>query len=172
MSNRMLNAHYSVLALLSRGGFCGGLAVMFWFAAAYMRGQIWFTVLNYILATTMAGAALTLAYLLLTARDEVVVSIDATGFKHTRLTSTAIPWNVIQSVTSYIPYKSRNKSGVMLVINPAFKQKLSIRPAARLLAWATGYSISGSVICLDASILDTDSDEISHVANSYIADRS
>jgi len=161
----MLNAHYSVLALLSRGGFCGGLAVMFWFAAAYMRGQIWFTVLNYILATTMAGAALTLAYLLLTARDEVVVSIDATGFKHTRLTSTAIPWNVIQSVTSYIPYKSRNKSGVMLVINPAFKQKLSIRPAAR-------YSISGSVICLDASILDTDSDEISHVANSYIADRS
>jgi len=113
-----------------------------------------------------------LAYLLLTARDEVVVSIDATGFKHTRLTSTAIPWNVIQSVTSYIPYKSWNKSGVMLVINPAFKQKLSIRPAARLLAWATGYSISGSVICLDASILDTDSDEISHVANSYIADRS
>ncbi|QAU46618.1 hypothetical protein [Bradyrhizobium guangzhouense] len=172
MLNQRLNAHYSVLALLSRAGFCGGLAVMFWFVAAYMRGQIWFTVVNYILATTMAGAAFTLAYLLLTAKDEVVVSIDATGFKHTRLTPTAIPWNVIQSVTSYIPYKSWNKTGVLLVMNPAFQQKLSIRPAERLLAWTTGYSISGSVIRLDASILDTDSDEISRVANSYISDRS
>ena len=172
MLDQRLNARYSVLALLSRVGFCGGLAAMFWFAAAYMRGQIWFTVLNYILAATMVGAAFTFAYLLLTAKDEVVVSIDATGFKHARLTPTAIPWNVIQSVTSYVPYKSWNKTGVMLVINPAYRQKLSIRPAERLLAWATGYGVSGSVIRLDASILDTNSDEIAHVANSYISDRS
>ncbi|MBR1089111.1 hypothetical protein JQ621_16720 [Bradyrhizobium manausense] len=171
MTDQTLNARYSVLALLSRVGLYGGLALLFWFVATQMRGQVWFTITNYVLATAMTGAALKVSYLLLTARGHVVVSIDATGFKDTRLTSTAIPWNVIQSVSSYIPYKSRNTTGVRLVIDPAFSQKLSLRPAARL-TWATGYGIWGAAILLDASILDADSNEISRVANAYIPDRS
>ena len=172
MLDQRLDARYSVLALLSRVGFCGGLALMFWFVAAQIRGQIWFTITNAVLATAMAGAALKVSYLLLMARGQVVVSIDATGFKDSRLTSTTIPWNVIQSVSSYIPYKSRNATGVRLVIDPAFSQKLSLRPAARLPTWATGYGVSGAVILLDASILDVDSGDISRVASSYISGRS
>ena len=170
MLNRMLNAHYSVLALLSRVGFFGGLALTFCFAAAHVRGQIWFTMINYIAATAMAGAALKFIYLLLTVRGQVVVSIDATGFKDMRAVSTPIPWNMIQSVSPDIPSRSRNATGVELVVNPAFKDKLSILPAAKLLTW--GYSIRGSVIRLDASLLDADSNEICRVANSYISDRS
>ena len=172
MADQKLDAHYSVLALLSRVGFCGGLALMFWFVAAQMRGQNWLTMTGCVAAAVMAGAALAFSYLLLTARGRVVVSVDATGFKDARLTSTAIPWSVIRSVSSYVPYKSRNATGVVLVIDPAFMQKLSIRPAARLLAWATGYGVSGTAIRSDASVLDADSNEISRIANSYIPGRS
>jgi hypothetical protein len=171
MVNQRLNAHYSVLALLSRVGFCGGLALMFWFVAAQMRSQNWFAMTSYIAAAAMAGAALAFSYLLLTARGQVVVSIDGTGFRDVRLTSTAIPWNVIQSISPYIPYKSRSASGVELVIEPKFKQTILMRPAVRLLGWATGFSISGPAIRLDTSILDADCNEISRIANSYVSGR-
>ncbi|MDA9518883.1 hypothetical protein XI06_00580 [Bradyrhizobium sp. CCBAU 11434] len=172
MLNQRLNAHYSVLALLSRVGFCGGLAVMLWFVAAQMRSQNWFTVTSYIVAAAMACAALAFSYLLLTARGQVVVSIDETGFRDERLTSTAIPWNVIQSVSPYIPSRSRSATGIELVIEPKFRQTILMRPAGRLFGWVTRYSISGPAICLDTSILDAECDEISRIANSYMSGRS
>lgn len=170
MVNQRLSAHYSVPALISRVGFCGCLALMFWFVATQVRSQNWFAMTSYIGAAAMAGAALAFSYLLLTARGKVVVSMNAAGFKDTRLTQTAIPWNVIQSVSPYVPYKSRSPTGVELIIDPAFRRSLSIHLGAKLFAWANCFW--GPAVRLDTSILDVDCNEISRVANSYISNRS
>ncbi len=169
MVRSKLDAHYSVLGLISRVAFCLGLSLLLWFVAAHLKRQNWFAITNYVAATVLAGAALAFLYRLLTARGQVVVTVDATGFKDTRLTSAVIPWSVIQSVSPYIPFRSRKATGVDLAIDPAFKRSLSIRLGAKLFAWANLFF--GSVVRLNTSILDVDCDEISRVANNYISKR-
>ena len=121
-----LDAHYSVLGLISRVACCLGLSLLLWFVAAHLIRQNWFAIANYVAAPVPAGAALAFSYRLLTARGQVVVSVDATGFKDTRLTPAVIPWSVIQSVSPYIPYRSRKATGVDLA--PGLQAK-SVDPA-------------------------------------------
>ncbi len=162
-----LEVHYSVLYLIARMMLCVGFALAFLFIAGHTRFQNWFIIIGYVVAAICVGVALTCAYRLLTARGPVVVLVDASGFKDARLTPTVIPWSAIQSVSPYIPHKSRNPTGVALVIDPAFKRGLAIRLSAKLLAWAN--LDFGSVVRLDTSILDVDCFEISRVAGSYIS---
>jgi hypothetical protein len=42
-----LDAHYSVLGLISRVAFCLGLSLLFWFVAAHLIRQNWFAITNY-----------------------------------------------------------------------------------------------------------------------------
>ena len=162
-----LDAHYSVLGLIWRVAFYLSFSLLLWFYAAHLRRPSLFAVICYITAAVLAGAALKFFYRLLTARGQVVVSIDATGFRDTRLTPAVIPWSVIQSVSPYIDVHRWKATGVDLVIDPAFKQSLSIRLGAKLWAWANLFL--GSVVRLDTSILDVGCDEIARVADSYIS---
>src|SRR6266478_3451340 len=96
--------------------FCaGGALASAWFAGL-MRYQNWFSIIFYILAAALVGVALIDAYRLLTARGQVIVSIDATGFRDIRLTPTLIPWSAIRSLYAY---KFRNANRVALEIDPA-----------------------------------------------------
>lgn len=167
MANQRLDARYSTLGLISRVGFCLGLALLFWFVAAHATSPNWFVIMNHVGAVATTAATIGFLYLLLTASGQVVVSMDTTGFKDTRLTPALIPWSVIQSVSPYTQYKQRNPTGVQVMIDPAFRQNLSIRLGAKLLASASFFW--GSSIRLDTSILDVDCNEISRVANSYLS---
>jgi hypothetical protein len=162
-----LEVHYSALNLISRMALCVGFALFFCFVAGLMSRHDWFTTANYGLAVMMLGIALTCLYRLLTATGQVVISIDGTGFKDIRLTPTIMPWSEIQSVSPYIPYRSRKATGVTLAIDPAFKRSLSIRLGAKLFRWA---NLSfGSVFNLDLGTLDVEADEISRVAESHLS---
>jgi hypothetical protein len=170
MANQRLDARYSALGLISRVGFCLGLAVAFWFFASYIKGADWFAAICYVAAVGMTSATLGFFYLLLAASGRVVVSIDATGFKDTRVTPALIPWSAIESVSPYVPYKSRSPAGVEVVIGPAFRQEISIRLGARLFAGAS--FLWRRAIRLDTRILDVDCNEISRIANCYLSKRS
>ena len=168
MAMPRLEVHYSVIGLIRRVAFCGCLALFLCFFAAHLNRQNWFfAITNYVAAAVLAGPAIMCSYRLLTAKGQVVVSIDATGFKDTRLAPAVIPWNAIQLVSPYILYKQKKATGVNLVIDPAFKRNLSIRLGAKLFNWANLFF--GSVVRLDTRILDVDCDEISRVAESYIS---
>jgi hypothetical protein len=162
-----LEVRYSVLGLMSRIASCVGFALFFWFCASQMKPKGWLTTAGYVIAVGFMGATLTPLYRLLTAGSQVVVSIDAAGFKDTRLTSTLIPWTAIRLVSPYIPYKSRTATGVSVAIDPAFKRGLSIRLGAKLFGWA---NLSfGANFVVDLGTLDVDVDEVSRVAKSYIS---
>jgi hypothetical protein len=106
------------------------------------------------------------AYRLLTARDQIVISIDAAGFKDTRLTPTLIPWSAIQSIYAY-RNRSRKANRVALEIEPAFKRGLSIRLGANLFHWA---NLSfGSVFDVGIGTLEAEADEIAQAAEPYIS---
>jgi hypothetical protein len=157
---------YSVLYLIARMMGCVGGALAFHFAAGLMRYQDWYTTVCDILAAILAGVALTCAYRLLTARGQIVISIDPTGFKDTRLTSTPIPWSAIRSVYAY-KFRSRKANCVALEIDPAFKRGLSIRLGTKLFRWA---NLSfGSVFNVDIGTLEVDADDIAQAAEPYIS---
>src|SRR5258707_13814058 len=101
-----LDAHYSVLGLISRVAFCLGLSLLLWFVAAHLMRQNWVAMTNYVAAAVLAGAAISFLFRLLTARGAIVVLVDATGFKGNRLTPAGLPWSVIQSLSPYIAYIS------------------------------------------------------------------
>jgi hypothetical protein len=88
---RKLEAHYSALSLISGVALCVGFALVFFFFAEHLKFASWFAAANYAAAIGFAGVASVLSWRLLTAKGQVVVSIDATGFKDTRLTPTFIP---------------------------------------------------------------------------------
>ncbi len=162
----ILEARYSVLNLISRMFFGVGFGLVFWFFASQMKPKGWFTTISSAAAALFLGVALTSLYRLLTARGQAVVSIDATGFKDTRLTPKVIPWSAIRSVAPYIPYKSRTATGVSLAIDPAFKRGLPIRLGTKLFRWV---NLSfGSNFVVDLGTLDVEVDEISRAAESYI----
>jgi hypothetical protein len=157
---------YSVLGLISRLALCVGFALFFWFVASLMRRQGWFTTMGYTFAAIFGGMALTSLYRLLTARDQVVISIDEMGFKDIRLTPTLIPWTAILSVWPYTD-RSRKTIGIVLKIDPAFTRGLSIRLGAKLYRWA---NLSfGSVFNVETRALNVEADEISRVAESYVS---
>ena len=160
-----LAVHYSVLYLIARMMCCVGGALAFVFVAGHMRHQNWFTTVGYTVAAILVSVALTCAYRLVTARGQVVVSIDATGFKDIRLTPTLIPWSAVRSVYAY-KYRSRKANRVALEIDPAFKRGLSIRLGAKLFRWA---NLSfGAVFDVGIGTLEADADEISRAAEPYI----
>ena len=110
---------------------------------------------------------LTSFYRLLTQRGQVIVSIDAAGFKDIRLTPTVIPWSAIVSLSPYIFVNAYKATGVALVIDPAFKRGLAIPLGAKLNNWA---NLSfGRTFYVDTRCLDVDYDELSRVAESYIS---
>jgi hypothetical protein len=160
-------ARYSALGLISRMLFCVGLAAAFFFVTGQMRHQNWFTITADAIAAILVGVALASLYRLLTATGQVVVSIDATGFKDSRLTPTVIPWSAIRSASPYILYKQTTSTGVALAIDPVFKRGLSIRLGAKLFNWSN--LNFGSEVYVDARTLDVDSDEMSRVAESYLS---
>jgi len=160
-----LAIHYSVLYLAARMMFCVGGALAFVFVAGHMRYQNWFTTAGYACAAILMGVALTCAFRLLTAKGQIVVSIDATGFKDARLTPALIPWSAIRSVYAY-KYRSSKANRVALAIDPAFKRGLSIRLGAKLFRWA---DLSfGSVFDVGVGTLEADADEIAQAAEPYI----
>jgi hypothetical protein len=163
---RKLEAHYSVLNLISGVAMCVGFALVCFFFAEHLKFASWFTTVNYAAAVGFAGVASVYSWRLLTARGRVVVSIDAAGFKDIRLTPTVIPWSAIKSVSPYILYKQNTSTGVALVIDPDFMRGLSIRSGAKLFNWSN--LNFGSEVYIDARTLDADSDEISLVAGAYM----
>jgi len=157
---------YSILYLIARMMACVGGALAFHFVAGQARHQNWGTTACNLLAAALVGVALTCAYRLLTARDQIVISIDAAGFKDTRLTPTLIPWSAIQSIYAY-RNRSRKANRVALEIEPAFKRGLSIRLGANLFHWA---NLSfGSVFDVGIGTLEAEADEIAQAAEPYIS---
>lgn len=144
-----------------------GAALALCFIAAQFKSQGWLPALLYAFAIVLAGVALLYSYRLMTAKGQVVVSIDSAGFKDTRLTPALIPWNAIRSVSPYKLPKSTAATGLAVAIDPAFKRILSIRPAAKFFNWANAFW--GSEVYVDARVLDADCDEISRAAESHIA---
>jgi hypothetical protein len=143
-----------------------GFGLVFWFFAQMRGAPGWVITATYVATVAFAGVALTSLYRLLTMRGEVVVLIDETGFKDSRLTPALIPWSAIRSASPYIPYKSRTATGVSLVIDPAFKRGLSIRLGAKLFRWV---NLSfGSNFDVDLGTLDVEVDEVLRAAESYI----
>jgi hypothetical protein len=132
-----------------------------------LNRQTWFAYTNYVAAALLAGATLPFSYRLLTSSGQIVVSIDSTGFKDIRLTQMVIPWSAIQSVSPYIPRKSRTATGIEVAIDPAYQRRLSIRLEARLFNWAN--LLFGPVVRLDTRVLDVDCNEISRVAGFYVS---
>jgi hypothetical protein len=166
---RRLEVHYSALALIGGAALCGGGGLALFFFAGLMPRPNWLSGAFYVLATIGFAVAVTYSFRLLTARGRVVVSIDATGFKDTRLTPTAIPWSAIRSVSPYILYKQTTPTGVALVIDPALKRSLSIRLGARLFNWAN--LNFGSIVYVDMRTLDADSDQVARAAEPYVLNR-
>ena len=167
MIMQKLEAHYSVLALISGVALCVGFSLFFCFVAGQMRTQNWLTTVGYASAAIFGGVALTFFYRLLTAKGRVVVSIDTEGFKDIRFAPRVIPWSAIRSVSPYILYKQTTSTGVALVMDPAFKRGLSIQLGAKLFNWSN--LNFGSEVYIDARTLDIDSDEIARAAQSYIS---
>jgi len=162
-----LEVRYSVLNLISRIALCVGFALFFSFAASQLKPKSWFTTIGYTIAAAFVGAAVVPLYRLLTARNQVIVFINAAGFGDTRLTSTLIPWSAIRSVSPYIPYKSRTATGVSVAIDPAFERGLSVRLGAKLSSWA---NLSfGANFVVDLGTLDAEVDEVLRAAKSYIS---
>jgi hypothetical protein len=160
-----LEVRYSVLYLIVRMMLCIGGAMALFFVAEHIRAQNWLTIAWYAIAAWLMTVALTCAYRLLTARSQVIVSIDATGIKDIRLSPTIIPWSAIRSLYAY-KYRSRKANHVAVVIDPAFKRGLSIRPGTKLWRWA---NLSfGSVFDVDVGILEADADEIAQAAKPHI----
>ena len=164
-----LESHYSVLALISGVAFCVGGGLALCFLAGVIARQSWLNSALYACAAVAFGVALIYSYRLLTSKGHVVVSLDATGFKDTRLARTVIPWSAIRSVSPYILYKATSSTGVALTIDPAFRRGFSMRLGARLFNW-TNLKF-GSVVYVDTRTLDADSDEVSRVAASYLSTR-
>jgi hypothetical protein len=115
----------------------------------------------------LAVMVLTSFYRLLTQRGQVIVSIDAAGFKDIRLTPTVIPWNAIQSLSPYILTRANKATGVALVIDPAFKRSLAVRLGAKLDNWINPFF--GRSFYVDTRCLDVDCGELSRVAESCIS---
>jgi len=161
-----LEVRYSVLYLTARMMACIGGALAFGFAASQLKYPHWFAAINYGMAAMLVGIATISTYRLLMARSEVVVSINAAGFRDARLTPTLIPWSAVQSVHAYT-YRGRKANRVALWIDPAFRRGLSIRLGARLYYWA---SLSfGSSFEVDVGVLEAEAVEIAQAAQPFLA---
>ena len=170
MADQRLDARYTALGFLSRVGWCLGLAIAFWFFGSVLPGPKWLSVTCYVLAAVMSIATLGFAYFLVRASGKVALSIDTTGLRDIRVMPAIIPWSAIESVSPYVPYKSRTPTGIELVIAPAFRQNISIRPGDRMFAGAS--FLWRRALRLDTCVLDADCNEISRVANTYLSRRS
>jgi len=144
--------------------FCVGGALAFVFVAGHMRYQNWFTTAGYACAAILMGVALTCAFRLLTAKGQIVVSIDATGFKDARLTPALIPWSAIRSVYAY-KYRSSKANRVALAIDPAFKRGPR---SGWVQALSLGKPVFWSVFDVGVGTLEADADEIAQAAEPYI----
>ena len=161
-----LEVHYSVPDLFGRTLFCAGIVLASGMVVHEMAPQNSWIIFCYFVAAVSVGVGLTSFYRLLTARGEVVVSIDATGFKDTRLTPTVLPWSAIRSVWGYYPRGTKKANGVVLSIDPAFKRGISIRLGANFWRWAN-FSF-GSVFYVDVGTLDVSADGIVLAAQQYV----
>jgi hypothetical protein len=161
-----LEAHYSASRLIGRMTPLFG--VLLFLAFGSLLGLYnWLTPLVYAAMAMLVVMVLTRLYRLLTQRDQVIVSLDAAGFKDIRLTPTVIPWSAIRSLSPYIFVKANKATGVALVIAPAFKRSLAIRLSGKLDNWSNLFF--GRTFYVDTSCLDVDCDELSRFAESYIS---
>ena len=156
-----LEAHYSANGLIGRMIVLSGVAaafVGFGFLGLYERPN-WFAPLVYAIIATLVAMSLTSLYRLLTQKGQVIVSIDAVGFKDIRITPTVIPWSAIVSLSPSIDVKSKKTIGAALVIDSAFQRRLAIRLGAKLNNWANLFF--GLTLYVDTRCLDVDYDELS-----------
>src|SRR5258708_18306931 len=93
-----LDAHYSVLGLISRVAFCLGLSLLLWFVAAHLMRQNWVAMTNYVAAAVLAGAALSFFFCLLTPKGQGVPSRGANGVNDPPLTPPGLPWHVVPTL--------------------------------------------------------------------------
>jgi hypothetical protein len=164
-----LEVHYSVPDLFGRTLFCAGVALVAAMVGEEMAPQNSWIIVCYVVAAVSVGIGLTSLYRLLNAKGEVVISIDATGFKDTRLTPTVVPWRAIRSVWGYHPRGAQKANGIVLSIDSAFKRGISIRLGANLWRWIN-FSF-GSVFYVDVGTLDVNADEIVLAAQQYLPKR-
>jgi hypothetical protein len=162
-----LEAHYSASGLIGRMTVLFGVLLFFGcFPGLYERPN-WLTPLIYAVIAMLVAMVLTSLYRLLTQRGQVIVLIDAAGFKDIRLTPTVMPWSAIRSLSPYILANANKATGVALVIDPAFKRSLAVRLGAKLDNWTNLFF--GRSFYVDTRCLDVDCGELSRVAESYIS---
>jgi hypothetical protein len=164
-----LEARYSANGLIGRmTGLFGVLLFLVFgcFLGIYKR-PTWLTALIYAAIAMLAAMVPTSLYRLLTQRGQVIVSMDAAGFKDIRLTPTVIPWCAIQSLSPHILAKTNKATGVALEIDPAFKRSLAVRLGAKLDNWTNFFF--GRSFYVDTRCLDVDCGELSRVAESYMS---
>jgi hypothetical protein len=165
----ILEAHYSASGLMGRMTVLFGVLLFLVFGCIlglYKRPN-WLTSVIYAVIAMLVVMVLASLYRLLTQRGQVVVSIDAAGFKDIRLTPTIIPWSAIQSLSPYILARANKATGVALVIDPGFRRSLAVRLGAKLDNWTNLFF--GRSFYVDTRCLDVDCDELSRVADSYIS---
>jgi hypothetical protein len=164
-----LEAHYSANGLIARMIVLSGVLLFlgfFGFVGLYGR----LAPLVYAAIAMLAVMVLTSWYRLLTQRGQVIVSIDAAGFKDVRLAPTVIPWSAIQSLSpfsAFILANTNKPTGVALVIDPALRRSIAIRLSAKLDNWTNLFF--GRNVYVDTRCLDVDCGELSRVAESYIS---
>jgi hypothetical protein len=161
-----LEVHYSVPDLFGRTLFGVGILLAAAMFGEEMATQNSWIIVCYVVAAVSVGIALTSLYRLLTAKGEVVISINATGFKDTRLSPTVVPWHAIRSVWGFYPRGARKPNGVVLSVDPAFRRGISIRLGANLWRWVN-FSF-GSVFYVDVGVLDVGADEIVLAVQQYL----
>jgi hypothetical protein len=165
-----LEVHYSVPDLFGRTLFCAGTLLACAMVWTEMAPQNPWIFVCYVVAAASIEVGLVTFYRLLTAKGEVVLSIDATGFKDTRLTTAFIPWSAVRSVCGYYPRGARKPNGVVLSIDPAFKRGISIRLGANLWRWVN-FSF-GAMFYVDVGTLDVNADEIVLAAQQHLPKQS
>ena len=160
-----LEAHYSARGLTA--DMIGSSGVLLFLAFGFFLGLNWFTLVLCAAIAMLVVMVLTSWYRLLTRMGQVIVSIDAAGFKDIRLTPTVIPWSAIQSVSPVSAFIANKATGVALVIDPAFKRSLAIPLSAKLVSWNA--LLFGRSLYVDTRCLDVDCGELSRVAEAYIS---
>jgi hypothetical protein len=166
MVDKRLDARYAPIGFIGHGSFFFGLVIVFWFAASMMPGPKWLSAAYYALAAIMSIGALGFAWRLLTYSRKIVLSLDAAGLRDARVMPALIPWSAIESVSLYVPTKSKTPTGVEFWIVPDFRQNISMRRGNRLFS---GASLGQRVLHLDSGVLDVDYNELLRVANVYLS---
>jgi hypothetical protein len=95
----------------------------------------------------------------------MVMSIDSSGFKDSRMSTTVVPWNAVKSMRQYLSSRYKREIGITVEVDPTFWQVLPLRLSFKLSRFAN--MESGASANLVTENLDVGWSEVLRVAGAY-----